>query len=451
ALAISRHLVEMMGGRFDLAAEPEEGATVSFVAEFETTGETGFRAVDQLGVTLTGVRVLVASTDFTFREFIARILRHEGLNVTTANNWQDALLAQENEISRFDMGILETDLADARPADLLEAIADMPLNLKGRLLTVFPDRAQMKRFTAIRLPGMPCTVAMPLTRNELVSQIAVLLGRETTRTEARGIDGPRRRLSVVRSDTARILMAEDNPVLRRITKRQLERMGYSVDAFPDGAKAFAAWRVGGYSLVMTDIQMPSIDGFELTRLIRAAETGARVPIIAISANPYKQYAGKCLEIGMDDYVQKPVDPKTLLKALKKWAPVPPVEEDEAVPLDIDLTPEGRTSPVDYKALQSLFVGADVTFLHRMLKQFVGVGGQMVESMSDSMAGDTPEEVARVAGKLKTSAGSIGAHRLAEVSADIEHIARGGDRTDLDRHFSELVTEFRSLSDYIHLL
>jgi len=115
----------------------------------------------------------------------------------------------------------------------------------------------------------------------------------------------------------RILLAEDNVVNEKVAKRFLEKLGYSVDAVANGRDAVDAWARGGYDLVLMDCQMPVLDGYAATREIRARENGgARIPIVALTANAMKKDELECRQAGMDDHLAKPLDREALARCLE---------------------------------------------------------------------------------------------------------------------------------------
>jgi CheY-like chemotaxis protein len=117
----------------------------------------------------------------------------------------------------------------------------------------------------------------------------------------------------------RVLLAEDNAVNQKLATRLLEKQGHQVTVVPNGKEAVEAVRRGGYDLVLMDVQMPEMDGFEATAAIRQQEaaTGGRMPIVAMTAHAMKGDRERCLEAGMDGYVSKPIQPRELIEAIAK--------------------------------------------------------------------------------------------------------------------------------------
>ena len=120
-----------------------------------------------------------------------------------------------------------------------------------------------------------------------------------------------------------ILVAEDNEINQKVIRQQLTLLGYAADIARDGREALKRWESGNYALLLTDLHMPEMDGYQLTAAIRLAEEGkARRPIIAFTANALKGEAEHCRAVGMDDYLSKPVQLAHLRAILHKWLPLP---------------------------------------------------------------------------------------------------------------------------------
>ncbi len=119
-----------------------------------------------------------------------------------------------------------------------------------------------------------------------------------------------------------VLIAEDNDINRELLQEALSLMGYVSEVAADGLEALERWRTGRYSLLLTDCNMPNMDGFQLTAAIRREEPhGKRFPIVAVTANAMQGYAERCLENGMDDYLSKPITLDKLGAMLTKWLPL----------------------------------------------------------------------------------------------------------------------------------
>jgi CheY-like chemotaxis protein len=161
-------------------------------------------------------------------------------------------------------------------------------------------------------------LAKPVKRSELMSALRGALGG---RKRAGTAPGPE--LQPNRGSRGRILIAEDNPVNQRVARLQVERLGFEVDVVGDGQEALKALENLAYALVLMDCQMPGMDGYAATRELRRREAGSRrLPVIAMTANAFSTDRELCLAAGMDDYVSKPVNLRSLEAILDRWSNAP---------------------------------------------------------------------------------------------------------------------------------
>jgi CheY-like chemotaxis protein len=158
----------------------------------------------------------------------------------------------------------------------------------------------------------------PVETGDLLRTVAGALHQATEPTGApHAVNGsyePRVRL--------RVLVAEDNPVNQLVTRRMLEKRGHQVEIARDGRQAIAAYDRAGFDLLLMDVQMPAVDGWEATAAIRRREKatgGPRLPIVALTAHAMKGDEDRCLAAGMDGYITKPIDPSALDAWIEKVA------------------------------------------------------------------------------------------------------------------------------------
>jgi PAS domain S-box-containing protein len=260
-----------------------------------------------------------------------------------------------------------------------------------------------------------------LTRRALLNAVAIAAGRAKAPNSElqRGDDEVYAPVTPLSRETTQrrgslILVAEDNDINQNVILHQLALLGYVADVADNGRAALVRWQSGQHALLLTDLNMPEMDGYELTAAIRHAEgAGLRLPIIALTANALKSEEVRCKAAGMDDYLSKPVLLDRLQAMLEKWLPMPVT----AVPHPLAV--------LDRAVLPTL-VGSDPMLLAEFLHDYQ-LSAQMaaLEIRAALQQGDW-KAVADGAHKLKSSSRSVGALALGELCAQLEYAGKAAD-------------------------
>ncbi|MBS3997276.1 MAG: response regulator [Hydrogenophaga sp.] len=226
-----------------------------------------------------------------------------------------------------------------------------------------------------------------------------------------------------------VLVAEDNEVNRRVIARQLALLGLPAVIVEDGRQALDAWHQarGRFSLVLTDLHMPGLDGYALCQAIRT-DNGVSTPVVALTANALRGEAERCLRAGMDDYISKPVSLERLTSILQRWLPAAPRSPASESAAPSRPAPQGlaapETEPPDFdpEALVRL-IGADPAEHAQVRHMFLQSAATAVEALDRHIRRQEWEDVMSVAHRLKSSAGMIGAARLAHTLNELEAASR----------------------------
>ena len=220
----------------------------------------------------------------------------------------------------------------------------------------------------------------------------------------------------------RVLAVDDYDVNLEVLEGQFEILGVPLDVARDGIEALTLWRANRYALVLTDIHMPDMDGFELTRQIRVEEGArpgtVRTPIVALTANALKGEADRCIAAGMDDYLTKPLTLDRLREAVARWTVVPEgaaALAEATAPLD---------AAIDRSVVAQMF-GDNQAAIARVLGRFKDAGARLVGEIGAAQA--DPNQLKELAHKLKGAARAAGAVRLGDLAAALE---KSGAATDV---------------------
>lgn len=276
-------------------------------------------------------------------------------------------------------------------------------------------------------------------------------GGETLDTPAPAPFVPRRLPSAdeAQAEGSLILLVDDHPTNRLVIARQLNLAGFACDTAEDGEQGLERWRSGRYALVLSDVHMPKMDGYQMTAAIRAEERAAgrpRTPILALTAAALKGDAERTLAADMDDYLIKPVAIPVLMERLHHWLPHLEWDGPAAAVPAADLPQLERPPPVDLAVLESI-AGGSSEAERELMRDYLQTTERDVATLRQALdQGDAPA-VAREAHKIKGAAHLVGTSELAAAAAEIEAAARAARLDQVQALSPQLFTAWERLRLY----
>ncbi|MCZ2155257.1 MAG: response regulator [Bryobacterales bacterium] len=323
-LAISKQIVTMMGGKLKVESTVGKGSTFWFTALLDRLPEDhpDYVATPERKA-LGGKRVAALSLSESMPRLLERAFSSWGMKYDVLRDHSSffyKLYETAKEGSPLDLVVVEVD-------DGAEATRDFLLNLRASM--PYPETAVMivtngrTRVVLQELPGASavCIISKPLWLPTLYETTRALLieGKKNASPVHSGGEIPSFKESMPSVESLEILLVEDNVTNQRVASLMLERLGFSADTVVNGLEAVDAIRKQFYDIILMDCQMPVMDGFKATEEIRKLQRGGRPStIIAMTANASREDRQKCIDIGMDDYIAKPVKTETLQRVLNKY-------------------------------------------------------------------------------------------------------------------------------------
>jgi GAF domain-containing protein/DNA-binding response OmpR family regulator len=415
-LAISRRLAELMGGTIwvESAGVPGRGST------FHVTIEAGETAMTPTALRRDGSfadrRALVVDDNETNRRLMTAILGAWGMQSVVVPDAEQALATLQS--GRIDVAVLDMVMPGMDGLDLAanihQRLPGLPIVLASSVSQ--HDVAADPRWAASHIGAV---VTKPIKASPLHAAVATVLG--TTLEDA--AEGAASALDeeLASRHPLRILLAEDNVVNQKLAIRLLEKLGYRADIAGNGLEALEALERQTYDLLLSDVQMPEMDGLEATRqILQRWPAGERPWIIAMTAEAMSGDRERCLAAGMNDYVAKPIRVDELVAAIKRT----PRRGSESGTRVADPSPDGL---IDEAVLARLAdgTGGDEGFVSELIEQFVADAPRLVAAARAGLDAGEAEEVRRAAHTLKSNAATFGAHALAGRSRELEDAATRG--------------------------
>jgi signal transduction histidine kinase/CheY-like chemotaxis protein len=437
-LTISSRLVSIMGGRMWVESEVGKGSTFHFTLKLRR-GEPAAAARPMLKpAVLRGVAVLVVDDNSTNRQMLNELLGHWGMRPTLAASGSQGfeILEQTHAGGRaIPLILLDSRMPEMDGFAFAKRVKD-DARFKTSIIMMLTSAGQRGDAARCRDLRISAYLVKPIQQVELLDAILSVLGRKPASPEQPPPLVTRHSLREERRKL-RILLAEDNPVNQMVAVRLLEKMGHTVKVVPNGREATLLLEKEQFALVLMDVQMPEMDGFEATRLIRGKEAlnHQHLPILAMTAHAMKGDRERCLAAGMDGYIAKPISPADLFAEIDRFSRPPAPEKPQ---------PPGDTRDcIDWQAAWANVEG-DRNLLGELARFFLAELPQQMQAIHQAGSTMQTTELERLAHRLKNSVGNFAAQPAFEAACLLEKAAHQGDSAQIPQAIVTLEHEIRRL-------
>lgn len=424
-LAIARQLVELMGGQLGVISAPGEGSTFWFIVSLGREEVSWSRATPRQVESITGQHALIVDDNATNRRILREQLQSWGVTSAEAADAYEAIqLASAAACSGnpFDLGIVDLNMPGMDGIELAQVLKSDPVTASTQLF-LLSSSGQRLGTAESHLRGFAASLTKPVRSSELFDclisnprGVPARVTVEESHVEHAPVR-PRDESEVL----GMILLVEDNKMNQLVASKALTKLGYRFDIANDGTEAVNALRARTYDAVLMDCQMPIMDGYEATGLIRRIEGAIRhTPIIAMTAAAMEGDREACLDAGMDDYITKPVNLDAIADALSRWLGrngAPPVGEQT-------VQANAVLDPAQLEVLRSLDEG-DGDLLYEVFGQFIIQTRQGRADLVRALQAGDGEATMRTAHAIRGVSANAGATHLAGVCSEIEVCCRSG--------------------------
>jgi len=440
-LTISSRLVAMMGGRMWVESEVGKGSTFHFALRFLRGKQPTAAGAKVEPAVLQNIAVLVVDDNSMNRQILNELLSHWGMRPTLAENGKRGIEILERASPNggaFPLILLDSQMPDMDGFTFAKRLKSDP-RFKGSIIMMLTSRGQRGDGLRCRDLRISAYLVKPIQQSELLEAILTVLEHKPEGCDERPTLVTRHSLREDRR-SLRILLAEDNSVNQMVAVRLLEKMGHTVVVVANGRDAVLMAEEQEFGLVLMDVQMPEMSGFEATRLIREKEAAIQkhTPIIAMTAHAMKGDREECLAVGMDGYVAKPIRQAELLAEIERFArgPEPSPPKLSSPPVD---------DCIDWQSAWANLEG-DRNLLRELALLFLDDLPQQMEAIHRAADKLQAHDLERLAHRLKGSLGNFAAKPAFEAAFHLEKIARQGDSEQILQAVEVLKHEIQRLRD-----
>lgn len=444
-LAISSELLQMMGGRLSLSSSPGEGSTFSFRLSFDLPANATQDIAD--GVPLEhflGLPVLVVDDNETSRRIISEALTNWSMKPVVAKDAAQAIGIFERAVREghtFPLVIVDALMPGMDGYELSISLANLSSDANAPLILMVSSTDRREFRDRESAASISVFLQKPVTQSDLMDAVMQALNVHPPERIGQAIESQSGTPPVPLS----VLLAEDTPANQKVVSTVLKKRGHSVTVARNGREVVELYKRETFDVILMDVQMPILDGFQATAAVRELERqqDKSTPIIAMTAHAMRGDREKCLEAGMDAYIAKPLDVNQLLGLVESIAADQAGDNPAASPTEFGAEPPGAV--IDYAGAMRRLGNDDELF-----REFVGFydedSKQLLAKIETAIKKSDAAQLQHAAHSLKGLAANLGASAVVESSFALERSGRSATLAEVESQLNDLRKKMARLDE-----
>ena len=438
-LAISQQLVNMMGGSIYVTSEKGKGSSFSFSVLVEDADESA--PIPQLPLSLQGLTVMIVDDNANARMVLQDILEELNFNVIEMESGEQAIeyFDHKGRYCDIDLVLMDWRMTGMNGFEAAKYISNMTHLVKLPAILMVTSYAKDEVLGLSSQSVIAGFVTKPVTATSLLESITKAMGIRLLKGDRQVSEGDQQQqlekqllVDINAIDGSRILLVEDNEFNSQVARELLQQAGMKVDCAVNGKEAVVLARQNElYDLVLMDIQMPLVDGFDATRTLRSFEEFIDLPIVAMTAHAMQGERERCERAGMNDYLTKPIEPMSLYQALVKWIVPKADTQNENIPIkdlfvEANIAQDDVLLPINLEGIDVKLglkrTGNKAKLYLELAQTFYKQYHQCEQQFRTLLNEQDFTGVNRLAHVMQAGAGSIGAERLRKYLIKVAELA-----------------------------
>ncbi|WP_051261897.1 PAS domain S-box protein [Desulfovibrio inopinatus] len=415
-LTISKRLVELMGGEIWVHSIPGQGSAFHFTIVLDRPTNQG-ETVRNLCSHFLGKRTLVVDDNMTARQILTRDLESLCFSVTSCASEKEALRLLYTEGPTYTFIFIDSQTSDINTLELVHTIRRDPAFTDTKIVLLTTNE-HIDIIPQAQQAGVDTVLVKPVHRSLLYDTLTQTLHEQTLILDSPQPDTDLE-TALRRIREATILVVEDNPINQQVAQELLENEGFVVTLADSGKAAIQLLKSTTFDIVLMDVQMPGMDGYEATRAIRNQLKLVDIPIIAMTAHALVGDREKSLKSGMNEHITKPIDPSILFKTLTKWI----LPRNKTIYRPSDRTQKNIVLPDSLPGIDISSgltrVAGNASLYRKLLWDFVRHHESAGTDLNTHLASGDITTALRLLHTVKGVAGNIAAKKLSIEARDLE--------------------------------